>query len=509
MFQPQVIIKYLKLSLQAPSHPLQCPIVIKVDVIVNLWMMIQLAIDNIFNGIDVNSATQTYVLAEKFGVTHFRDFQKKAVEASLEGKDILIIQPTGKGKSLCYQFPAVYTEKTTLVITPTISLMQYQTCELNSKGIEAIFLGSAQSDPLAETKAFSVDNPAPIIYVSPEWLFGKQCHIDSVSALYQAKMLGLIAIDEAHLMYEWVSFREHYRNCAELHSLFSGVPIMALTATATPSIASKLKSFLRNPLVLTDTMNRPNIFLATHQCSFKKAGGPSQLFGLDHRDFNSFADEVSSLIGNECSIVYTDFANHVAPIVIALRDRGVQAIGYYGKMNERDKLDAYKKWKNNEYAVIVVTRAFGLGINKPDVRYVIRNGLPPSISAWVQEFGRAGHDGKSSEAHIFYSDDDIHHVGFWNGNLARTNRSEHFSDVSDDFSNALTFTYAHLAGQCRRKLFEEDECNATANSKCCDVCESEVIGITDKRNELAILISAIDELGNCGEVRVTEWIRGG
>ena len=129
------------------------------------------ALDNIFNGIDVNSVTQTYVLAEKFGVTHFRDFQKKAVEASLDGNDTFIIQPTSTGKSLCYQFPAVYTGKTTLVITPTISLMQDQTLELNSKGIKATFLGSAQSDPLAETKAFDFANPAPIIYVSPEWLF--------------------------------------------------------------------------------------------------------------------------------------------------------------------------------------------------------------------------------------------------------------------------------------------------------------------------------------------------
>ena len=119
---------------------------------------------------------------------------------------------------------------------------------------------------------------------------------------------------------------------------------------------------------------------------------------------------------------------------------------------------------------------------------MIRNGLPPSISAWVQEFGRAGRDGKNSEAHIYYSDDDIHHVGFWSGSLARSNRSESISEVSKDFSNALTFTYAHLAGQCRRKellkLFEEDKHNAKANDKCCDVCESEVIGITDKKKSL-------------------------
>ena len=257
---------------------------------------------------------------------------------------------------------------------------------------------------------------------------------------------------------------------------------------------------MNNPLTLSVTINRPNIYLATHHCNFKKTGGLSRSFGLDHRDFNEFADKVSSLIGKECSIVYTDFANHVGPIVMALRDRGVQAIGYYGKMNEREKIDAYKRWKNGEYAVIVATRAFGIGINKPDVRYVIRNGLPPSISAWVQEFGRAGRDGKESEAHIFYSDEDIHHVGFWSGNLARHNRCQAISDVADDFSDALTFTYAHLAGICRQKevlrLFQEDEYNATTTYKCCDVCESEIVDIRDKKSELALLVAAIDELGN-------------
>ena len=198
------------------------------------------ALDDIFSQIDVNSAAQRYILAEKFGITRFQDFQQEAIEATLQGNDVLIIQPTGKGKSLCYQFPAVISGSTTLVITPTISLMQDQTHELTAKGINAIFLGSAQTDPLAEIKAFNSDTPASIIYVSPEWLFGKQCHIDRVSALYKAKKIGFIAIDEAHLMYEWKEFREQYQNCASLKSIFPCVPIMALTATALPAIATLL-----------------------------------------------------------------------------------------------------------------------------------------------------------------------------------------------------------------------------------------------------------------------------
>ena len=117
--------------------------------------------------------------------------------------------------------------------------------------------------------------------------------------------------------------------------------------------------------------------------------------------------------------MYTDFACHVGPIVIALRDRDIQAIGYYGKMKELEKREAYCKWKGREVQIIVATRAFGLGINKADVRFVIRNGLSPSISAWVQEFRRAGRDGKQSYAYILFSDNDIQHVGFWARDMAR------------------------------------------------------------------------------------------
>ena len=198
---------------------------------------------------------------------------------------------------------------------------------------------------------------------------------------------------------------------------------------------------------------------------------------------------------------------------MALRDRGINAVGYYGKMRESEKLDAYTSWKSGNTPVIVATRAFGLGINKSNVRFVIRNGLPPSISAWAQELGRAGRDGHHAEAHIFYSDEDIHHVGFWSGDLARHNRSSEICDTSANFSEAMQFCYSHLSGCCRRKvllkLFGETEANAKCDNKFCDVCESGLVQMEDRFHELKILITAIEELGNRGEVKITDWIRGG
>ena len=151
--------------------------------------------DSIVGTIDVNEATKTYLLAEKFGNTRFRDFQKESIDAVLNKKNCLVIQSTGNGKSLCYQFPAIYTGNTTLVITPTISLMHDQTRELKSKGIDAIFLGSAQTDPNADKRAFDKQNPASVIFVR----FGKFENMDKVRSLHEQKQLGLITIDEARL----------------------------------------------------------------------------------------------------------------------------------------------------------------------------------------------------------------------------------------------------------------------------------------------------------------------
>jgi len=191
---------------------------------------------------------------------------------------------------------------------------------------------------------------------------------------------------------------------------------------------------------------------------------------------------------------------------LALRDRGLSAVGYYGKMKEGEKNESYLKWKMGEVKVIVVTRAFGLGINKPDVRFVIRNGLPPSIAAWSQEFECAGRNGRPSSAYILYSDADVNHVGFWARDMAKQHRNSDIHDAACQFSEGLPFSYAHLAGKCRRKvlleLFGEQTDGITCPEVCCDVCEKQASEYQDRYPELhvAILIQAIDELGNLGEV---------
>ena len=421
-----------------------------------------------------------------------------------------MIQPTGSGKSLCFQFPAVYTKKLTLVITPTISLMQDQTHHLSETGISAIFLGSAKMDAHADSKVFSPGSTVSLLFVSPEWLFnGNDRNLAKVQRLCASGKVCLVAIDEAHLIYDWQDFQQSYKKCEEVHTLFPGVPVMALSATVTPQVHTALTTILIDPVIETSSVDRSNVFFAAEPCNYKRAEGSKQSISLDSRDFNTFADRVNDVISDKCTIVYTDFACHVAPIVLALRDRNIQAVGYYGKMKEGEKQESYFKWKSGEMQAIVATRAFGLGINKPNVRYVIRNGLPPSLSAWAQEFGRAGRDGNQSFAYILYSDNDIHHVGFWARGMAKQQRPNDIDNVAKQFSEGLSFSYAHLAGKCRRKILLDGFGESTeiqCPSPCCDVCQEEIGQLVDRRIELSMLIKAIDELGKMGEVKVTEWI---
>ena len=201
--------------------------------------------DSTASPIDLDEASKRCVLAEIFYLTHFKSFQSKIIDAALKRKDTLVIQPTGSGKSLCFQFPAVYTKKLTLVITPTIRLQQDQTHHLSETGISAIFLASAHMDAHADSKVFSPDSTVSLLFVSPKWLFnGNDRNLAKVQRLCASGKVCLVAIDEAHLIYDWQDFRQSYKKCEEVHTLFPGVPVMALSATVTPQVHTALTTIL-------------------------------------------------------------------------------------------------------------------------------------------------------------------------------------------------------------------------------------------------------------------------
>ena len=321
-----------------------------------------------------HQATLIATLAERFNLTSFKPFQKEVIDALLAGKDALVIYPTGSGKSLCFQFLPVYQNKKAIIVTPTISLMQDQVHKLNGLGIPSEFLGSAQLDKQAEIRVLQPNSKELLIFVTPEWIT-KPINQVKIHSLVRADKLSLIAIDEAHLFTEWSDFRIAFGDLRKLKSDFQSTPIMALTATATPAV-DDIK-LLRNPVTKRTSINRPNITLNVEELT------PNQSLNKA----TQFTKRAAEIMGSTSSIIYTDFIADIGPIVSALEEVGIQAVGYHGEMDAPSKQESFHKWKTGQVQIIVATKAFGMGIDKPDIRHVIRNGVPESMLSWAQELG--------------------------------------------------------------------------------------------------------------------------
>ena len=440
------------------------------------------------------------MLAEKFKLTSFKPFQRKIIDATLDGKDSLVLYPTGSGKSLCYQFPPVYLNKKAIVVTPTISLMQDQVTKLNSLGLRAVYLGSAQYDKQLEKSSLDPSSEEMIIFVTPEWISKPENEL-KIKHLERENKLALIALDEAHLISEWADFRNAFLKLKDLKHSFLHTPLMALSATATENVEAKICSALRDPVTEKKSINCPNVTLNVEELPMKR--------GVDAT--MQFAARAAEIAGTAPAIIYTDFISDIGPIISGLLEIGKDAVGYHGEMDPSERHEAYSKWSSGTVNIIVATKAFGMGIDKPDIRNVIRNGVPESILSWTQELGRAGRDGNQACATILYHKSDVSHANPWV--LNNIGCKERCSEILSAFSNSWKYVQAHLSGVCRRRslldLFGETGTETDHQGACCDVCISkEKYHMTNMKKELAIAIDALDHLGSKGEVKVTEWIRG-
>ena len=232
-------------------------------------------------------------------------------DATPESNDIptdshMSVSTTGSGKALCFQFPPIYQNKKSLVITPTISLMKDQVTNCRERGINTVFLGSAQPDKNLEDQALSPDSSESIIFVKPEWI-SKSPNKEKTQRLVRENKLGSIAIDEAHLFHMWPQFRTSYQELETLKIEFPTVPLIALTAAAPLDVQQSIQKFLRAPLVIKESVNRPNIFLSCEELPF--SGGK----GLSH-----FTTRVSEILDGNSAIIYTDFIDDIGLIVSEL-----------------------------------------------------------------------------------------------------------------------------------------------------------------------------------------------
>ena len=327
-------------------------------------------------------------LKRYWGYDGFRPRQEEIVRSLSAGRDVCVVMPTGGGKSLCYQLPAVLAEnRTAVVISPLIALMQDQVAQLRQMGIPAVFLNSAvvESDR-GELKQRAMAGEYRLIYVSPE-----RAVMDGTAEWLRKVPVSFFAIDEAHCISEWGhDFRPEYRQLSKLRAMFPQQPFAAFTASATQQVRHDIveQLRLRDPLKSVSSFRRENL-----RYTVKETIGALQ-------DELLLAAVKNSRNGNV--IVYAPTVARVGEIIDLLEENGIAAVGYHGQMEAGVRRENQEKWMTEEVRVLVGTIAFGLGINKPNVRAVIRLGLPDSIEQFYQETGRAGRDGLPADCYLFW-----------------------------------------------------------------------------------------------------------
>jgi ATP-dependent DNA helicase RecQ len=326
------------------------------------------------------------LLKTRFGFDRFLPGQEEIIRGVVAGRDALVLRPTGGGKSLCYQLPALMLPGLTLVISPLIALMKDQVDALKANGIPAAFINSSLSlREIEQIQAEAARGQIKIIYAAPERLV-----LPEFQLFLQKAAVSLIAIDESHCISEWGhDFRPDYRNLIRLREMFPEVPAMALTATATAKVREDIigQLALEKAQIFLSSCNRPNLTYAVRP----KRGSYGQLLEIlrEHRQ--------------DAAIIYCFSRKDTEQLAADLRQEGLKALAYHAGLEGEARRSNQEKFIGDEVQIMVATIAFGMGIDKPDVRLVIHYHLPKSVEGYYQETGRAGRDGLPSRCILFYS----------------------------------------------------------------------------------------------------------
>ncbi|KAG5419038.1 SGS1 [Candida metapsilosis] len=405
-------------------------------------------------------------LNKVFKLQSFRPNQLEAIVASLLNKDVFVLMPTGGGKSLCYQLPALikggHSKGTTVVISPLISLMQDQVQHLIHKNIKAGMISSkANSDDNKHTLNLFREGFLDIVYLSPEKANKSPMIQKIIGKLYDRNQLARVVIDEAHCLSSWGhDFRPDYKGMGFFKERFPRVPLMALTATANEKVRMDIVHHLKmdSPVFLKQSFNRTNLY---YEIRWKSGNY-----------LESMKDYILSRYKNKCGIIYCHSKQSCEQTSAKLNSFGLKTSFYHAGMTPEDRFKIQTNWQKNKIQLICATIAFGMGIDKPDVRFVIHLFIPRSLEGYYQETGRAGRDGKPSECIMYYCYKDarsLQNMIHRDADLTEEGKENHLAKLRQ------VVQYCENTTDCRRKQvlhYFNETFNPINCKKQCDNCKN-------------------------------------
>lgn len=416
------------------------------------------------------------LLKSTFGYDAFRPLQREIIDAALGGRDVLVLMPTGGGKSLCYQLPALAREGLTIVVSPLIALMKDQVDALQAAGAPATFLNSTLGAEESRRRIAGLHRGEyKLLYIAPERLM-----LSGTQEMLENWKPQCIAIDEAHCISEWGhDFRPEYRQLADLRHRFGQIPMMALTATATERVRADIVSQLRlqEPAKFIASFNRPNL---QYRVTPRRSALRQVLAVIRKHE-------------NESGIIYCSSRNGTERLAERLKENGIEAAPYHAGMDAAARSRNQEAFIRDDLQVICATIAFGMGIDKPDVRFVIHQDLPKNLEGYYQETGRAGRDGLSADCVLLFNAADVtKQTGF-----IEEKDDEHEQAVARQLLQQMVH-YAE-SRECRRHVlldyfsesYEEENCGA------CDNClePKETFDGTEAATKLLACIYRVREHG--------------